>query len=119
MIRKSALVIALVAAIALPLAAGDGHAHGKSCSMKDKAKVVEMEGKILCRHCNLHETDQCEKVFQAANDETKFYPICSETEVDLETIGEHGTAKIKIKGLLGNCGEKGTEMLMIESAAKI
>lgn len=116
--------VAFTFALALSLGvavAGEGHKHGKSCPVDGKKvtekKAVEMSGKLLCRHCNLHETESCEKVFQAAGAE-KTLTICPSTKVDLEKLSEEGAATVAIKGHLVKC-EDGTEMLMIDEAKKV
>lgn len=102
--------------------AGEAHEHGAACPMKDKKIAskndVEMTGKLLCMHCNLHKEDKCRKVFQSADNAEKLYDICPGTEVDLEQLSEEGAATVTIKGKLVKA-EDGTEMLKIESAKKV
>lgn len=102
--------------------AGEAHDHGAACPMKEKKIAskndVEMTGKLLCMHCNLHKEDKCRKVFQAADNSEKLYDICPSTEVDLEKVSEEGSATVIIKGKLVKA-EDGTEMLKIESANKV
>src|SRR5512141_377057 len=103
--------------------AGDG----KTCAMGDKAahkmeadgKAVEMTGKLLCKHCNLHQSETCEKVFQPSSDEKTLYAVCSHSKVDVEKVSEEGAATLRIKGKLVNCAEDGKEELMIEEATKV
>lgn len=128
---RFAFVLALVAMMALPVFAGEkgcsmkgddhahaaDHAHG-DCPMKHAEAVsreeVELTGQLLCRHCNLHETDSCEKVF-VSEDETR-YALCPEGDIQAaESISEHGEATIVVKGMLMTL-EDGTSILRIASA---
>jgi hypothetical protein len=97
-----------------------GKHEGKSCDMsKHEARAVEMTGKLLCKHCNLHQTEECEKVFQPAGDEKTLYAICENSKGDLEALSEEGTATLKVKGKLVKCGKDGSEELMIEEISKV
>lgn len=120
---KKLVVFVFALALTLGIAvAGEGHKHGKSCPVDGKKvsekKPIEMTGKLLCKHCNLHKSDTCEKVFQPAADTAKLIEICPSTKVDLETLSEEGAATVAIKGSLVKC-EDGTEMLVIDTAKKI
>ena len=98
---------------------GAAHAKNASCDMKD-AKNVQLTGKILCKHCNLHQQETCEKVFQASNDEKTLYSLCKGSKVDVAKVSEEGKATLKIKGKLVKCGAHGGgQELMIEEASKI
>lgn len=97
------------------------HGESASCPMKDKkvaeAKEVTLEGKLLCRHCNLHQTNTCEKVFQTAGTET-LLPICAASDLkSAEAVSEYGNAVIVVTGTLMKT-EDGTELLRISSAKK-
>ena len=134
--KKTALILALM--LALPLAAGDGkschmkkhgeHAtaageqgkHGKSCNVTAaEGTAVEMDGTLLCRKCDLKQTEECEKVFQPASDTAKLVAICHGSKVDVEKLSEHGGAKLHVKGKMVKCGTDGKEELYIETASKI
>lgn len=93
----------------------------KACPMMQSSagKSVEMTGKLLCRHCNLHQTDTCEKVFQPSDDEKTLYAVCDKSKVDVEKVSEEGTAVLHIKGKLVKCAEDGKEELVIEEATKV
>lgn len=121
---KKMLVVAVLAFGVAALYAGDGHKkgeHGKNCPAVGKkmaeSSSVEVTGKLLCRQCNLHQSDHCEKVFQPSNDETKLIAVCPGSKVDLEKVSEEGEALLGIKGKMVKFDD-GTEMLMIESATK-
>lgn len=119
------LVMGFVFLLSLPLMAGEG----KSCSMEgahDKCPVkhakvvstedVEITGKLLCRHCNLAETDSCEKVFVSSDDER--FMLCPEGDVKAaEAISEHGEATMVVKGKMMKL-EDGGSVLRIISAEK-
>jgi hypothetical protein len=118
-----ALMLGLVAMFAY---AGDG----KTCAMGDKnsaahakameqGKAVDMTGKLLCKHCNLHQSETCEKVFQPSSDEKTLYAVCEHSKVDVEKVSEEGSAVLHIKGKLVKCAEDGKEELMIEEATKV
>lgn len=97
-----------------------GHAGGKSCDMKaGEGTPVEMDGTLLCRSCDLHQTETCEKVFQTAGESSKLVPICKGSKVDLEALSEHGGAKLHVKGKMVKCAEDGHDELLIEEATKI
>ena len=90
-----------------------------SCPMADQkvveAKKVTLEGKLLCRHCNLHETSTCEKVFQTAE---KLLALCPAGDLkSAEAVAEYGAAVIVVSGTLVK-SEDGTELLRISSAKK-
>ncbi len=91
--------------------------HGQAAAPEGKA--VELTGKLLCKHCNLHQSETCEKVFQPSNDEKTLYAVCSHSKVDVEKVSEEGTAVLRIKGKLVKCAESGKEELMIEEATKV
>lgn len=118
------LVMGFILLLSLPLVAGEG----KSCGMDshdacplEHAKVVstedvEITGKLLCRHCNLKETDSCEKVF-VSNDDERFM-LCPEGDVKAaEAISEHGEATMVVKGKMMKL-EDGGSVLRITSAEK-
>jgi hypothetical protein len=129
--KKFAIILAL--ALTIPAFAGDekaGHAGkhaehhgeaGKSCEMMKNAEgtPVETDGTMLCRKCDLHETEKCEKVFQMAGDDKKLVPICSGSKVDLEELSQHGGSKLHVKGKMVKCGEDGKDELYIEEATKL
>lgn len=97
---------------------GSMHAN---CPLKGK-KIAEtadvtLEGKLLCRHCNLKQQDTCEKVFQPAGSET-LIAICSGSDLKAaEAVAEHGEAVISVSGKLVKA-EDGSQMLKIEKAKK-
>ncbi|MDX1582547.1 MAG: hypothetical protein R3338_03015 [Thermoanaerobaculia bacterium] len=116
----------IIALFSLPAFAGGKHcankkASHKDCPMKNHAAVVSSEdvtltGQLLCRHCNLHETDACEKVF-VSEDDTR-YPLCPEGDIDAaQSISEHGEATIVVKGKVMEL-EDGSSILRIETAEK-
>ena len=136
--KRNLTILALSIILAVPAAYGlcgeDGH-HAKAkaehscaadadakhaCAMKDKKVAsrtdVELTGKVLCMHCNLHQEDECRKVFQAADE--KLYDLCPKSDMKmLESLAEHGDAVLTIKGHVVKA-EDGSEILMIQSAAK-
>lgn len=123
--KKLVLVFALMLGLVSLFAyAGD---EKKTCPMGDKAahkmeadeKPVEMTGKLLCKHCNLHQSETCEKVFQPSSDEKTLYAVCQHSKVDVEKVSEEGTAILNIKGKLVKCAEDGKEELMITEATKV
>lgn len=104
---------------------GEGH----TCSMTEHANCplkgkkiaettkVELAGKLLCRKCNLHQTESCEKVFQPAGAET-LYAVCLGGELKAaEAASEHGEATLEIAGELVKA-EDGASMLRILSVKK-
>ena len=114
-----------------PAAAQETHAHGEGhdCSMTEHAscplkgkKVVEttdvtLTGTLLCRKCDLKQTETCEKVFQQAGTET-LYPLCIGGEIEqAKTASEDGKATLEITGKLVKA-EDGSSMLRILSAKK-
>lgn len=115
---KKTLVLALAF---LFLTVGLFAAEEKTCKMANEsaAKTVEMTGKLLCKHCNLHQQETCEKVFQPADDEKTLYAVCSHSKIDVEKVSEEGKANLRIKGKLVKCAEDGKEELMIEEATKL
>ena len=123
--KKTVLVLALVLGLTSLVAyAGDGKTcamgHKAGHSMESDGKPFEMTGKLLCKHCNLHQTETCEKVFQPSNDEKTLYAVCDHSKVDVEKVGEEGTAVLHVKGKLVKCSkEGGKEELMIEEATKV
>ena len=84
-----------------------------------EGKAVESDGTMLCRKCDLKETEKCEKVFQMAGDDKTLVPICSGSKVDVEALSQHGGAKLHIKGKLVKCSTDGKDELFIEEATKI
>jgi hypothetical protein len=114
-----------------PAAAQEKHAHGEghdcsmteheACPLKGK-KVVEttdvtLTGTLLCRHCDLKQTESCEKVFQQAETET-LYALCIGGEVEqAKSASEDGKATLEITGKLVKA-EDGSSMLRILSAKK-
>lgn len=127
------LVIAVICVLAATFVFAEE--HGKSCGMKDKkadatpakacdmkgkqeAKAVELTGKVLCKHCDLKQSDSCEKVFQPSNDEKTLYKICDSSKVDVEKLGED-KGVYKVKGTLSKCAKDGQTELMITEATKV
>ena len=101
--------------------AGEKARAASSCPMKDKkvsvTKMVTLEGKLLCRKCNLKQTSSCEKVFQPAGSEA-LLAICPSSDVaGAEAVSEHGEAIIVIGGAMVE-GDDGTRMIRIDSAKK-
>ncbi len=93
-------------------------ASGASCTMAPGAKKTEvaMTGKLLCEHCNLHKTEGCNPVFQAAGSE-KFLSICPDTDVAaVKKASAEGKNVLDVKGYLCK-NTKGEEMLMISTFA--
>lgn len=116
------LVVAILSIATMPLMAGEGCStekkHG-SCPVEGAKTVsteeVELTGKLLCRHCNLHEQDSCEKVFVSDADER--YVLCPAGEVKAaEKIAEHGEATLVVEGTVITLAD-GTRVLRISSAA--
>ena len=92
-------------------------ADGKSCPMKDKkiasSSDVEMAGKIVCMHCDLHKETSCRKAFQASKDQAVI-EICPSS--DLKSVdGEKG--EILVTGKLVKA-EDGSMVIEIKSAKK-
>lgn len=114
--KRAAALTLVFLFIAAGVVAGEGH----SCKMAgDAAKAVDMTGKLLCKHCNLHQQETCEKVFQPSNDEKTLYAVCSHSKVDVEKVSEEGTATLHIKGKLVKCAEDGKEEIVIDEATKV
>ncbi len=117
------LIVCFIALLSLPALADE------SCSMEGShdecplkhAKVVsteevELTGQLLCRHCNLKETDSCEKVFVSASDER--FALCPAGDIKAaEAISEHGEATMVVKGSVMKL-EDGSSVLRITSAGK-
>lgn len=117
---KKLILVVFLALSVTALFAGE---HGKNCKMKDaslsEAKSVDMTGKLLCKHCNLHLQENCEKVFQPSNDEAKLYPICEASKGDLEAMSDEGKAIVHVKGKIVKCEKDGKEELLIEEITKV
>lgn len=97
-------------------AAHEKGAHHDSAHSCDHAetKSVTLEGKLLCRHCNLHETDSCEKVFMTTAGER--FPLCPESDMSaLEKVAAHGEATVEVEGSLMTHSDGG-QMLRVETA---
>ncbi len=122
--KKLALVLFAVLALAAyaddpkPSCSMEKEHHAQAAAAPE-GKAVEMTGKLLCRHCNLHQSETCEKVFQPSNDEKTLYSVCSHSKVDVEKVGEEGAAVLRIKGKIVKCAADGKEELFIESATKV
>ncbi len=119
-------VIALVAIFAFAALAAYAAEQKPSdskptCPMAKSAegRAVEMTGKLLCKHCNLHQSETCEKVFQPSDDEKTLYAVCDRSKVDVEKVSEEGMAVLHIKGMLVKCAEDGKEELVINEATKV
>lgn len=132
--RSLILIVVCALALAFPAAAGAdcgkhhgsgdhaehaGHAgHGKECPMKDKkiteTSEVSLSGSLLCKHCDLHQAESCQKVFQASDEAKTVYELCPGSEIDLEELEG---AEIVVSGKLMKAGD-GATMLMIEKAEK-
>ncbi len=124
---RTVTIAAFVLLLSIPALAGE-----KSCAMKEGAEAhgkcplehakvvssqeVEITGKLLCRHCNLKETDSCEKVFVSETDER--YALCPEGDLAAaESLSEHGEASMTVKGKVMKL-EDGSSVLRIVSAEK-
>ncbi|MBW3671678.1 MAG: hypothetical protein KY432_08410 [Acidobacteria bacterium] len=115
-------ILGVAVLLSLPAAAeqsacGVERSHDE-CPMKH-AKVVsteevELEGKLLCRHCNLQETNSCEKVFLSESNER--YALCPSGDVKAaESISEHGEATLTVTGFVMKL-EDGSSVLRIRTA---
>ncbi|MBW3565164.1 MAG: hypothetical protein KY459_10605 [Acidobacteria bacterium] len=92
---------------------GAHHEGAHSCDHAE-TKSVTLEGELLCRHCNLHETDFCEKVFVSSAGER--FPLCPESDMAaLEKVAAHGEATIEVDGSLMTHSDGG-RMLRVETA---
>ncbi len=106
-------------------AEGDGHTcsmtEHANCPLKGKTVAettdVTLSGKLLCRKCNLHQTETCEKVFQPDGTET-LYAVCLGGEIEkAESASEHGEATLEVSGKLLKA-EDGSSMLRILTVKK-
>ncbi len=104
-------------------AEGDGHTcsmtEHENCPLKGKKIAgttdVTLEGKLLCRKCNLKETETCEKVFVSG---ATRYALCLGGAIEqAEGVSEHGEATLEVTGELVKA-EDGSSMLRIVSAKK-
>ena len=118
------LILGVAVLFSLPATAeesacGVDRSHDE-CPMKH-AKIVsteeiELTGKLLCRHCNLHETESCEKVFVSESDQR--YALCPSGDVKAaESISEHGEATMTVSGSVMKL-EDGSSVLRIRSAGR-
>ncbi len=79
--------------------------------------AVEMTGKVLCMHCNLHKEDSCRKVFQEEGKDT-LVDLCPKSDMKaIEAVSEHGDAILVVKGSLAK-SEDGKTALVVESVEK-
>ena len=88
------------------------------CPMKGhelaETKEVTVEGKLLCRHCNLKETEKCEKVFVTADNAR--YAVCPKSDMKAaESVSKHGQADIVVTGKVMKAKD-GLEVLEIKTA---
>lgn len=102
---------------------GENHGsdHAAACPMKGKkvaeSKDVEMTGKVICMHCNLHKEDSCRKVFQSNKDEA-LINLCPMSDMKaVEAVSDHGEALLVVTGKLVKADD-GTLTLEIKTAAK-
>lgn len=96
------------------------HAGDASCPIKGEHTMqpVKLTGSVVCLHCNLHQQDKCEKVFQAADAAKTIYSICPMGETtSVEAAAEHGAAVLEVEGHLMT-SNAGSSMLMIQKFAK-
>lgn len=117
------LILGVAVLFSLPATAesacGVERSHNE-CPIKH-AKVVsteeaELTGKLLCRHCNLHETESCEKVFVSESNDR--YALCPSGDVKAaESISEHGEARLTVSGSVVKL-ENGSSVLRIRSAGR-
>lgn len=134
---KSLMSMFFVAALLAPAGAvvaggGEGHSCSKEAhagaekshdchqrcdhaeSLAD-AQKVELTGKLLCRHCNLHETSTCEKVFVTESDDR--FSLCPHSDLEsLQELSDHGAATLVVSGVVMAHDEHDDPVLMAESA---
>jgi hypothetical protein len=120
--KKIALVFVLLFAVA-PLFAHDS----KTCTMKDKkaagakssdeGKSVDLTGKVLCNHCDLHKTKSCENVFQSS-DQKVTYRVCEGSSANIDELKE-SKETYRVKGTLIHCAKDGVEEIVIDEATKV
>lgn len=101
--------------------AGCAMAEGKSCPMKGKKVVessdVEMTGKVVCMHCDLHKEESCRKVFQSSKDEAVI-DLCPMTDMKaVEAVSDHGKALLLVTGKLVKA-EDGSMTIEIKNVKK-
>lgn len=97
----------------------DAESGEAACPMKGhevaESKEVTVEGKLLCRHCNLKETEVCEKVFVPEGASTR-YAVCPKSDLKAaEAVSNHGEATIVVTGKLMKAKD-GLEVISIKSA---
>ena len=117
--KKAVLALATILVFAALAAYAEDPKPNCPMMKAGEGKAVELTGKLLCKHCNLHQSETCEKVFQPSNDEKTLYAVCSHSKVDVEKISEEGSAVLHIKGKIVKCAEDGKEELLIEEATKV
>lgn len=125
--KKLTILLCALAIAALPSFAGacesgnhDGD-HAKACPMKGKkvasSSEVEVTGKLVCMHCDLHKEDSCRKVFQSASDQS-IMDLCPMSDAkSVEALSAHGDAQFVVKGKLVKADD-GTMAIEIKSAKK-
>ncbi len=94
------------------------HVAQKNCPMKGEhatsVKDVQLTGTVLCRHCDLHQSETCQKVFRSNDEAATVYDICPESAIDPETL----EGEVTVSGKLMSCEDHGKAMLRIEAVQK-
>ncbi|MBI2212378.1 MAG: hypothetical protein HYU52_01925 [Acidobacteria bacterium] len=101
--------------------AGCAMAEGKTCPMKGKKVVessdVEMTGKVVCMHCDLHKEESCRKVFQSEKDQATF-DICPMSDMkSVEAAGEKALVVVTAKLVKTDDGAMAIEIKSAKSAS--
>lgn len=95
--------------------------HAAACPMKGKkiteSSDVEMTGKVVCMHCDLHKEESCRKVFQSSKDEAVI-DLCPMTDMKaIEAVSDHGKALLVVTGKLVKA-EDGSMTIEIKEVKK-
>jgi hypothetical protein len=134
--RKLAILSFVFLAVCAPsfVAACEGHAdaadhkgaacgmadHEKNCPMKGKkvaeSSDVEMTGKLVCMHCDLHKEDSCRKVFQSSKDQA-IIDICPMTDKKVLDAAGDDKSPVTVTGKLVKA-EDGSMAIEIKTIKK-
>lgn len=94
--------------------------HDKACPMKGKkvaeSSEVEMTGKLVCMHCDLHKEDSCRKVFQSSKDQA-IIDICPMSDKKVLDAAGEDKSPVTVTGKLVKA-EDGSMAIEIKSIKK-
>jgi hypothetical protein len=71
------------------------------------ASEVTVTGKVMCAHCDLHQTETCKSVFQSSTAANTVYTVCTDGLGEaLTKVTKHGEVEAQVHGRVVTAGDE-------------